>query len=390
METLFWISAACLFYAYLGYGLLAWAWSQGRSLWVPANASQEAEALAYPSMAFVIPAFQEAEGIVAKVQETLSLDYPPGRLRVVVVTDGSTDGTAALVSQIPGILHLHNPQRLGKAAALNSAMLHLGDTELVCFSDANAQVSAGALRAMAAWFRHPSVGAVAGEKHVRRDAATLLGGESVYWRYESAMKRLDAAMHSAIGAAGELFCIRRNLLRTLPADMILDDLYLSLQVCCQGYRIAYEPAAMAKESPSLHLQDEVARKVRIAAGAFQCLRRCWPVVLPWPDPLLAFQFISRRLFRWVICPLAIPVLYGSNLLLVAGNPTQLFYVSTLSAQTIFHVLAWLGWLRARQVKPSSFLLHLPFYFDMMHVCMWIGFLRYMNGRQTGSWQKAAR
>lgn len=390
METLFWISIACLFHAYLGYGLMAWVWSQGRSLWVPTESTHASGPMAYPAIAFVIPAFQEAEGIVAKVLETLALDYPRERLRVVVVTDGSDDGTAELVSQIPGIVHLHSPARGGKAAALNRALPYLGDAELVCFSDANTQVSAGALRVMAAWFRHPSVGAVAGEKQVRRDAGTLLGGESAYWRYESEMKRLDAAMHSAIGAAGELFCIRKALLRELPADILLDDLYLSLQVCRQGYRIAYEPAAIALESPSHRLHDEVARKVRIAAGAFQCLARCWTVLLPWPDPLLAFQFASRRLFRWVICPLAIPILFGSNLWLVAAQPAQMFYMAALFAQSIFHLLALLGWLRARQGRPSPSLLHLPFYFDMMHACMWLGFFRYLRGRQPVSWQKAAR
>lgn len=390
MELLFWISALCLFHAYAGYGIIAWVWARvGRMSHrhppapLPGGESP-------PFAVFVIPAFNEADVIGAKVREALSLDYAPGRLRVIVVTDGSDDGTADIVSRIQGVLHLHEPVRRGKAAAMNRALEHAGEAAVVCFSDANTKVATDALLRMVEWFGNPAVGAVSGEKRVRREEGSPVSGESAYWRYESFMKALDAEMHSAIGAAGELFCVRRELLGHIPEDTLLDDLHVSLKVCLMGYRIAYEPSAVAEEPPSRSFQDELQRKARIAAGAFQSLVRFQSILLPWPRPVLTFQFVSRRLFRWVVCPLAIPVLFVANLLMLTSGPVSVFYMATMAGQACFHALAVIGWMRARKGLASSSILQLPFYFDLMHACMWMGFFRYLRGSQPVAWHRARR
>jgi cellulose synthase/poly-beta-1,6-N-acetylglucosamine synthase-like glycosyltransferase len=273
---------------------------------------------------------------------------------------------------------------------MNRAVRHAAPADIVCFSDANTKVSPGSLRRMAVAFTDPSIGAVSGEKRVLRDAASPVSGESAYWRYESAMKRLDAQLHSVVGAAGELFCVRRALADPIPDDTLLDDLHVSLTVCRKGYRIAYEPAAVAEELPSLDLRDEARRKVRIAAGAFQSLLRFRALLLPWPYPVTAFQFVSRRVFRWVVCPLAIPLLLIANLTLATSPAPHGFYLATLAGQTAFHALALLGWRRARQGLRSPSLLHLPFYFDFMHACMWTGLFRFLRGRQQVTWHRARR
>jgi cellulose synthase/poly-beta-1,6-N-acetylglucosamine synthase-like glycosyltransferase len=324
------------------------------------------------------------------VREALSIDYPPGRLRVIVVTDGSDDGTADIVSRIPGVLHLHERDRRGKSAAINHAMAHADEAEIVCFSDANTRVAPDALLKMVERLSDPSVGAVSGEKRVWREEGSPVSGESAYWRYESFMKALDAGMHSAVGAAGELFCVRKSLLGPIPEDTLLDDLHISLKVCLMGYRIAYEPAAVAEEPPSVSFHDELQRKVRIAAGAFQSLERFRRILLPWPRPVLTFQFVSRRLFRWVVCPLAIPCLFFSNLLMLTSVPVSQFYIATLAGQAFFHALAVIGWMRARKGLATPAFLHLPFYFDLMHACMWMGFLRYLRGSQSVAWHRARR
>jgi cellulose synthase/poly-beta-1,6-N-acetylglucosamine synthase-like glycosyltransferase len=390
MEILFWTSAAAIGYAYLGYGLLAWGLAGLRRRARHPAATATLPDGACPRVAFVIPACNEADVIAAKVIDTLSLDYPRDRLQVIVVTDGSDDGTADLVARIPGILHLHEAVRRGKAAAMNRAVGHAGPADIVCFSDANTRVRPRSLRHMAAAFADPSVGAVSGEKQVIRDADSPVSGESAYWRYESAMKRLDARLHSAVGAAGELFCVRRALAEPIPDDTLLDDLHVSLAVCRKGYRIAYEPAAVAEEPPSLDLGDETRRKVRIAAGAFQTILRFRALLLPWPYPVTAFQLVSRRVFRWVVCPLAIPLLLIANLALAMSPAPHGFYLLTLTGQSAFHALALLGWHRARRGLRSAALLHLPFYFDFMHACMWAGFVRFIRGRQQVTWHRARR
>lgn len=390
MELLFWISAACLFHAYAGYGIIAWGWARLGGLRHRSSPPPLPDDEATPAVVFVIPAFNEADVIEAKVREALSLDYPPGRLRVIVVTDGSDDGTAGIVSRIPGVIHLHEPERRGKAAAMNRALDCADEAAVVCFSDANTKVAADALLRMVIWFRDPAVGAVSGEKRVRREQGSPVAGESAYWRYESFMKSLDAEMHSAVGAAGELFCVRRSLLGHIPEDTLLDDLHISLTVCLRGYRIAYEPSAVAEEPPSRSLEDEVQRKVRIAAGAFQSLVRFRSILLPWPRPVLAFQFISRRLFRWVVCPLAIPAVLASNVMIVAYGQASVFYMATLAGQVLFHALAAIGWLRARKGLTSPSLLQLPFYFDLMHACMCMGLIRFLRGSQPVAWHRASR
>lgn len=389
MELLFWTSAACLFHAYAGYAIIAWVWVRARRLHREARVPLPGD-VAPPAVAFVIPAFNEVDVIEAKVHEALAIDYPPGRLRVIVVTDGSEDGTAGIASRIPGVLHLHQPGRRGKAAAMNRALAHADPADIVCFSDANTKVSAHAVLRMVEWFRDPAVGAVSGEKRVRREDGSPVSGESAYWRYESFMKSLDARMHSAIGAAGELFCVRKALLGRIPEDTLLDDLHISLEVCRMGYRIAYEPGAVAEEPPSRSFGDEVQRKVRIAAGAFQSLVRFRRILLPWPRPMLTYQFVSRRLLRWAACPLAIPCLFCCNLLMVTPGPAPSFYVATMAGQGLFHALAVVGWMRARKGLASPTPLHLPFYFDLMHACMWMGLYRYLRGSQPVTWHRARR
>jgi biofilm PGA synthesis N-glycosyltransferase PgaC len=390
MEPLFWMSLLCLFHAYAGYGIIAWVRARLGRMGHRHPPAPLPGGEAPPSAVLVIPAFNEADVIGAKVREALSLDYAPGRLRVIVVTDGSDDGTADIVSRIPSVLHLHQPVRRGKAAAMNHALAHADEAEIVCFSDANTRVAPDALLRMVEWFRDPAVGAVAGEKRVRREEGSPVSGESAYWRYESLMKALDAGMHSAVGAAGELFCVRRALLEYIPEDTLLDDLHVSLNICLKGYRIAYEPGAVAEEPPSRSFQDELQRKARIAAGAFQSLVRFRSILVPWPRPVLTFQYVSRRLFRWVVCPLAIPVLFVANLLIAASGPVPYFYAATLGGQGLFHALAVIGWMRARKGLASPAFLHLPFYFDLMHACMWLGFHRYLRGSQPVAWHRARR
>ena len=390
MEPLFWMSILCLFHAYAGYGIIAWVRARLVRLSDRHTPAPLSGGEALPSVAFVIPAFNESDLIEEKVRESLAIDYPSGRLRVIVVTDGSDDGTADIVSRMPGVIHLHEPVRRGKAAAMNRALEYAGEASVVCFSDANTRVAPDALLRMVEWFRDSAVGAVAGEKWVRREEGSPVSGESAYWRYESLMKALDAGMHSAVGAAGELFCVRRALLEHIPEDTLLDDLHVSLNVCMKGYRIAYEPGAVAEEPPSRSFGDELQRKVRIAAGAFQSLVRFRSILLPWPRPVLTFQFVSRRLFRWVVCPLAIPVLFVANLLMTTSIPVSAFYLATMAGQACFHALAVIGWMRARKGLASPSILHLPFYFDLMHACMWMGFFRYLRGSQPVAWHRARR
>jgi biofilm PGA synthesis N-glycosyltransferase PgaC len=389
MMIVFWISALSLFHAYAGYAI---------SVWLVTRCSRKASGLSedkavdspLPRIAFIIPAYNEREVIVEKCLNTLALQYPADLMDIIVVTDGSTDGTQELAESVQGVRVLHQPTRAGKAAAMNRAVALVLDAEILFFSDANTMLNQDALLRMMPHYRHPETGGVAGEKKVVGNAGHPVQGEGLYWRYESAMKRLDSSFHSLIAAAGELISLRRTLWSPIPEDTILDDMFVTVMVCRKGLRFHYEPKALATEPPSPKLAMEQERKTRIASGAFQFMFRHPLLLNPFGHFRRWYTYVSRRVFRWVIAPLAIPLLYLSNLSLIQEKGHYVFYEGTLMIQTFFFFLAGMGWLISRFGVRQSVLLQAPFYFVFMHVSMYRGFFRFLSGRQTSSWEKVSR
>ena len=389
MTIVFWISALLLFHAYAGYAISVWLvtrWSADAS----GPGGGQAGDSPLPRIAFIIPAYNEREVIVEKCRNTLALDYPVDLIEIIVVTDGSTDGTQHLAGSVPGVRVLHQPQRAGKAAAMNRAVALVLDADILFFSDANTMVSPDALLRMMRHYRHPETGGVAGEKKVLGSDGHPVRGEGIYWRYESVMKQLDATFHSLIAAAGELLSLRKQLWTPIPEDTILDDLFVTTMVCRSGLRFLYEPLALATEPPSPSLAMEQERKTRIACGSFQFMFRHPLLLSPFGHFRHWYTYVSRRVFRWVLAPLAIPVLYGSNLLIVLQEASHDIYTWTLGAQTVFFALAGIGWMMSRFGIRQPAWLHAPFYFVFMHAGMYRGFLRFLSGRQTSSWEKASR
>lgn len=365
VELLFWIALLLVFYTYLGYGLLL-----APAVWLrerirPRRAAALPDEL--PRVTLVIAAYNEEAVVDVKMRNCLALDYPADRLRILWVTDGSTDGTNERLAAWPRADVLFEPARRGKTAALNRSIGCI-DTPLVIYTDANTMLNPEAVREIVRRFDDPAVGCVAGEKRVRprpvADSATTgtrndeanvpsgdpdktrtgsgatptsdAGGTSVpqanaaateglYWRYESLLKQGDDRLHTAVGAAGELFAVRRELYRPLPEDTLLDDFVLSMRIARAGYRIAYCNSAWAEEEPSADMREEGKRKTRIAAGGLQSVWRLRGLLLPWPRPLLWWQYLSHRVLRWTLAPLMLALLLPLNIVLVAGSPHRLLY-----------------------------------------------------------------
>ena len=370
IQILFWLAGGAIFYTFLGYPLLVGLAAR----WVHRPIHKAAIT---PTMTLLIPAYNEAAVIAHKIENSLALDYPPEQLEIIVVTDGSDDETAAIVKDHAdrGVRLFHQPQRRGKIAAINR-MMPLIDSEIVVFSDANAMIEPESLRALARNFDDPTVGGVAGEKRV------LGGGEGLYWRYESYLKRCDSAISSVMGAAGELFAIRRRLFEPAPPDTLLDDFVISLRLVQAGWRVAYEPEAIVTEPPSPTLAGEWQRRSRNAAGGFQSMRRL-PGLLNPARGWVAWQYISHRVLRWAVTPFLLPAIYALNLFLL-GMP---FYRLTLLAQTAFYAVALMGYaLSQRGVQWGPF--HTVFYFCFTNVVTLAGFWRYVTGTQPVTWAKA--
>ena len=247
---------------------------------------------AWPDVTVIVPAFREQAVIEAKVADVRANGYP-GSLRVLVVAD---DAETAAVAQATGVDVLAPGRRVGKAAAINAGAAAAADP-IVVLTDANAMLSPGALALLVRWFDDPAVGAVAGEKRVAGE------GQGAYWRYESWLKRRESARGSTVGLVGELAAVRRELLRPLPEDVSVDDLWIALDVLGQGRRIVYEPDAQAVEEPSPTWRTEWDRRTRVVCGVLDVLWRRPELSLPGRGPVWA-ELWGHRLLRSSAGPVA--------------------------------------------------------------------------------------
>ena len=392
IEIIFWIALFIVFYTYLGYGIVLYLLVKVKELFVKPIKRKLPEDSTLPEVTLFITAFNEEEVVDEKMKNSLELDYPEDKLHIVWVTDGSNDGTnEQLRTRWEGkATVLFQPERQGKTAAMNRGM-KLINTPIVLFTDANTMVNQEAIREIVLAFEDTRVGCVAGEKRIAvqtRDGAAA-GGEGIYWKYESTLKALDARLYSAVGAAGELFAVRRELFEEMEQDTLLDDFILSLRIAMQGYTIAYCTEAYAIESGSADMHEEEKRKVRIAAGGLQSIWRLRPLLNPFRYGILSFQYVSLRVLRWSLTPILLFLLLPLNALLLCMGASCEIYGTILILQILFYILGLGGYyLSTRQIKNK--LLFIPYYFLFMNVNVLkgIGYLRKKRG--TGAWEKAKR
>jgi biofilm PGA synthesis N-glycosyltransferase PgaC len=383
---LFWICTGIAVYTYLGYGLLCYLLVKCK-IHPPKN--HHADVLEdLPDLTLVIFAYNEASCIEQKIINSLNLSYPEEKKHILVVTDGSTDGTQDIALQFTNIQVLHQPERRGKAAAMNRAMTGI-KSEVVVFTDANTYVHSEALIRLAAYYSDPQVGGVAGEKRVMAtDASTAGQGENLYWKYESWLKRTDAELYTVVGAAGELYSIRTALYEPLPEDTILDDFVLSLQIVQKGYRFAYAPEAWSMEAPSASLREEQKRKIRICAGGFQAMRRLTPLLNIFRYGIASFQYISHRVLRWAVVPFLLPFIFLLNLWLMHAH-AGVAYFFTGYAQIMFYAMAGIGYVFALQDRKMKGVYPM-YYFVFMNLAVYAGLWRWIKGKQEVKWDKAKR
>lgn len=192
-----------------------------------------------------------------------------------------------------------------------------------------------------------------------------------------------------VGAAGELFSLRRGLYEPLPHNTILDDFVLSLRAAQKGYQIIYERDAYATELPSFSMQDEKKRKVRIAAGGFQSIVMLWPLLLFWRHPRLSFLYVSHRVLRWTLSPLCLILALVANIVLALTFDSQLFS-TILILHLAFYGLAILSLAPAVAKGKLGKICKIPYYFVFMNVSVILGFFRWLKGSQSAVWEKARR
>ncbi|MBL7856237.1 MAG: glycosyltransferase family 2 protein [Cyclobacteriaceae bacterium] len=380
---LFWVGSTIILYTYVGYGAVIYFLAK-----LKGRLETPKFPLEIPEVTLIIAAYNEAGFIEKKILDTLSLDYPKEKISIFIVTDGSTDQTPEIARQFSAIQLFHEPQRKGKIHAVNRIMKFV-KTPIVIYCDANTFLNPKAIKNIVRHYTDKKVGGVAGEKRILKKSEDNASGagEGLYWKYESFLKRKDSEVYSVVGAAGELFSIRTALFEEPPGDSIIEDFYMSMRIVSKGYRFIYEPEAYAIETASASVEEEWKRKVRICAGGFQSMLRLKELLNPIRYGVLSFQYISHRVLRWTLAPLSLPIVLGSNIILITTG--HWFYFMTLCFQLIFYAFAGFGYLlRDKNISIKGFFV--PYYFLVMNISVYAGFIRFIRGNQSVVWEKSKR
>ncbi|MEH0158253.1 glycosyltransferase family 2 protein [Limibacter armeniacum] len=385
LETLFWLGLFIMFYTYIGYPIVLYLLVKiKRSFGKKPNLSEHF----YPSVAFIVAAYNEEDYIEDKIKNTLSLDYPKDKLKVYFVTDGSNDNTPKIIAKYPEITLLHRDERKGKMAAIERTM-KIVEEDISVFTDANTTLPDNAIKLLVNPYQNPNVGAVAGEKRIFQSSEDTASsaGEGFYWKYESTLKKWDSQLHTVVGAAGELFSIRTTNYEDLPADTLLDDFMMSMKIVEKGQLVKYVPDAYAIETASANIEEELKRKVRISAGGIQSITRLTKVLNPFKYGMATFQYLSHRVLRWTLAPLSILFVLVSNLVLALNDYS--LYPVLLTLQLLFYLTILIGKiLKNQSIEVKG--LFVPYYFFIMNWSVYLGFFRFIKGSQSVLWEKAKR
>ena len=391
MKIIFWLCLALVVYTYVGYGAVLYIILKVKNIFFRRETTPilPLDPQLLPDVTLMICAYNEADVIEEKMQNIRALNYPQEKLCVMWVTDGSNDNSNELLQAYPEVKLVYSPERKGKAAAMQHG-LQENKAEYVIFTDANTMLNADAIREIVRQFMKKNVSCVSGEKRVaaRHAGQATAEGEGVYWKYESMLKRWDSELYSAMGAAGELFAVRMSHYLPAPSNALLDDFMMSMLILKDGHRIAYTNEAYATEYGSASTAEESKRKRRIAAGGLQSIWWLRSLMNPFAYPKVAFQYVSHRVLRWSITPLALFALFPLTLLLlfVSGS---LIYQLLFLLQLFFYLSALTGHILKVSGRRNK-LLYIPCYFLFMNLNVFLGIGYLMSHKDSGTWEKARR
>lgn len=337
-----------------------------------------------PTVSLMVVAYNEAPVIEQKLANCAQLDYPPDRLELIVIADGSDDGSPDRLRDRPGVRLLFEPERRGKLMAMNRAARH-ATHEILVFSDANNLYSRDALLELVAPFADPTVGVVTGRKTIADDTGRALDeSEGLYWRYESQIKAWENGTGSVTGVNGEILAFRRAAYPELSAGTLNDDFVQAMTAAANGWRVAYAPGAISLERASATIEDEALRRARLVTGRLQALSQILGP-LASRDRRLAWQVVSHKGMRPLV-PALLLVAILSSASLGRGNRWGRMLVA---GQAAFAGAALAGW-RGERTGRRHRLTHLPYYFVRMNVATVRGVRDFAAGRREAVWQRVER
>ncbi len=384
VALIFWLAAAMLVYSYVVYPLFLGWLMKGRPVAPVAPSPVE-----WPKVSILMAAYNEERVLPAKLESVFSLDYPRDKLELVVGSDGSTDGTDALLSQaaeagLP-VRFLRLEGRNGKASVLNALrdLPNLG--QVLLLTDANVLFEQNLLRALVPRFQDNRVGIISAfVLHFELASKGIAVQESQYINRENAIKHQEGELWgSMMGAFGACYAIRRELFPRLPTNFLMEDFYVTMHVLNEGYRAVSEPAARCFEDLPGSMEQEFRRKVRISTGNFQNLM-AWKGLL-WPPSALGFSFLSHKIIRWMGPFLLLACWIASAALAVQGG----LYLGLFALQSLLMLSSLVDQGLSRlHIRVGA--LRLIGYFYTMNLALLVGFFKYLQGVQNSAWQPTER
>ncbi len=378
-EIAFWASVIMILYAYAGYPLII--------VLVSACINNRVETADIgPTVSLLITAYNEEKDIEAKLKNCFKLDYPKEKIEIVVASDGSSDQTDAIVRRFTdnefGIdVVLHRVEgRLGKTWTQNSAVKECRG-EIIVFSDAASLYDRGAIKALVRNYADSSVGAVSGQYRYISEGASSAGlATKIFWNFENLIKRSQTKIKTITGCCGCIYSVRKSLYTELPPN-IISDLVEPLTILQRGYRIVFEPEALATEEPAGDTADEFNMRIRVIVRGMNGMFYVRSLFNPFKYHFIAFQLISHKLLRWLVPVFAI-IVFVSNLFLVTDS---LFYLFLLFCQIMFYGLAITGYFMEKK-GVHKFIFYLPLYFCTVNLASLISIFKVMKRENIVTWQ----
>ena len=336
-----------------------------------------------PTVSVIVAAYNEVGVIASKIRNLLALDYPVERRELIVVSDGSVDGTEHAVAAFAdaGVRAIALP-RVGKAMALNTGVA-ASTGDVLVFTDANSMLVPNALRALMAPLADPRVGAVAGDQRYgdTAGAAGITESERRYWNLDRALKRAESRAGSAVSATGALYAIRRELFEIIP-DGVTDDFFSSTAAICAGRRLVFAEDAAAYEPVAVSGGREFGRKVRIMTRGLRAVHLRRELLNPRRHGFYAVQLLWHKVLRRLV---ALPLLVVAVVAPLLWSQGKLYQLATV-AQGAFYALAVLG-LRSPGARGKiSALLHLPTYFCLVNLAALLAAWNVVRGRRIDRWE----
>ncbi len=334
---------------------------------------------------FVILAYNEEKVIESKILNSIEATKNIKNSKIIIVSDGSTDRTNKIVKKYlkNSKIKLYEFKRLGKSQAINKIIPKL-NSEIVVFSDANIEYTNFTISNLIKPFINEKVGCTCGKLVFRNPGNIISGkGESMYWKYENTLKKLESRIGYVSGATGAVYAIRRNLFKQLPNNCINDDFTISMKIIEKGFKCIYTENAIVYENVAPSVKSEFKRHIRDATGHYISIIHLYKLINPFLG-LRSFIFWSHRLLRWSV-PFFMIFIFISNIFLLNLD----FYFSIFLTQISFYFLALVG-LIFHNKKKLSFVFYVPFYFTNLNFSLLVGFFNSLFYKQSGMWNSTQR